>query len=106
MASVVWTAASHLPQYDELHRFARVNKQQCKAALLVYLDMTEAKNFLDVGIHHSDIKKITYFSGRESHDAVLDVFIPIRTEEMVTINWLHLLFNTLIHPETQRAPES
>eukprot|EP00053_Salpingoeca_punica_P012163 m.108790 g.108790 ORF g.108790 m.108790 type:complete len:144 (+) comp15876_c1_seq5:101-532(+) len=92
MAGKDLTSFAQHPQYPELLRFRESNPVQARLAVAAYFDLCAVKNWLDVQIHHSEQRKLTYMSGREHPQAKREIVMPMSMHQTTSFEGLQNLF--------------
>eukprot|EP00056_Hartaetosiga_gracilis_P006016 m.92128 g.92128 ORF g.92128 m.92128 type:complete len:141 (+) comp12349_c1_seq1:27-449(+) len=92
------------PKYPQLVRYEKYSQRAAIVAYLCCIDLEEAKNYLDVTVHHCDELNLVYFSAREGTNQPLEVVVPVAVEDTHTIGRLFSYFDVLVDPSTGVGP--
>eukprot|EP00045_Choanoeca_perplexa_P005891 m.49376 g.49376 ORF g.49376 m.49376 type:complete len:167 (+) comp13351_c0_seq10:1601-2101(+) len=89
---------SEHPKKTELYKYKDVDARQAHLALLTYIDLAEAKNWLDMGVIHLDFLQLTCIVGREAATRPLELVLPHAADRPLQMDRLQLLFDRATDP--------
>ena len=85
-------------------RYEHADPVAATVAFQVYIDICEAKNWLDVQVCHCEGREFTYFTGKEHELAKPEIVIPMSVHASLPMNTLHSFFEELPDPAGGAQP--
>ncbi|XP_028666537.2 tRNA-splicing endonuclease subunit Sen15 [Erpetoichthys calabaricus] len=86
------------PKFQELTSLDVADSNQLYSAFLVYLDLTEVRQWHEVTCKSCDNLQLIYFEGREGEGAPLQLVVPVQCQRLLSHQWLRSVLS-LVSPD-------